>query len=123
MPGQSAALTAAGVGAYPYHKGIRLFPMLPGSTFAKDAVMDTMPSHPPTPSDLIDQALPSPEVPAACLGFDTELARRLACAKARLDRLERDSDCRDFGALGMARIEFAQASRAVADELLARGLG
>ncbi|WP_282041558.1 hypothetical protein [Halomonas alimentaria] len=85
--------------------------------------MDTMPSHPLTPSELIDQPLPSPHVPAVCLGFDAELARRLALAKARLDRMEHDPDSRDLSALGAARIEFAQASRAVADELLARGLG
>ncbi|MDN3523604.1 hypothetical protein [Halomonas ramblicola] len=75
----------------------------------------------PSP-DLVDQHLTAPHLPAACLGFDGSLARRLARAKARLDRLERDTGSRDLAALGAARIEFTQASRAVADDLIARGL-
>ena len=83
--------------------------------------MDALRHHSPT--DLIDQPeMPAPPA-ASCVAFDTELATRLACAKARLDRLERDADSRDQAALGAARIEFAQASRAVADALLDRGLG
>ncbi|AXY41997.1 hypothetical protein ACFFU2_12165 [Halomonas alkalicola] len=85
--------------------------------------MDAIPCPPSLSSELIDQPLADPEVPDACLVFDTALARRLAQAKALLDRLERDSDSRDLSALGAARIEFAQASRAVADDLLSRGLG
>ncbi|WP_290788900.1 hypothetical protein [Halomonas sp.] len=85
--------------------------------------MDAIPCRPSLSSDLIDQTLIDPEVPDACLVFDTVLARRLASAKALLDRLERDTDSRDLSALAAARIEFAQASRAVADNLLSRGLG
>ncbi|MCA1768977.1 MAG: hypothetical protein LC652_03175 [Halomonas sp.] len=85
--------------------------------------MDAIPCRPSLSSELIDQPLIDPEVPDACLVFDTVLARRLADAKTRLDRLERDTDSRDISALATARIEFAQAARAVADDLLGRGLG
>ena len=85
--------------------------------------MDAMPCPPSSSAELVDQPVTASEVPDACLVFDTALARRLAQAKALLDRLERDSDSRDLSALGAARIEFAQASRAVADDLLRRGLG
>ncbi len=85
--------------------------------------MDAMPCPPSSSAELVDQPVTASEVPDACLVFDTALARRLAQAKALLDRLEHDSDSRDLSALGAARIEFAQASRAVADDLLSRGLG
>ncbi|MBZ9557885.1 MULTISPECIES: hypothetical protein [unclassified Modicisalibacter] len=52
----------------------------------------------------------------------TTLARRLACAKLRLDRLERDFASKDESALAAARVEFALASRALADALVAQGL-
>lgn len=71
---------------------------------------------------LVDQPFPLPEVPPACLGFDSPLARRLARAKDLLDRLERDTASRDHDALGAARVEFALAARALADDLIARGL-
>ncbi|MDW5377169.1 hypothetical protein R6258_09610 [Halomonas sp. HP20-15] len=53
---------------------------------------------------------------------ETALAGRLARAKANLDRLERDVASKDHSALAAARVEFALASRALADELVARGL-
>lgn len=53
--------------------------------------------------------------------LDDGLCRRLALAKIRLDRLERDVSSKDQGALSAARIEFALASRALADALIAQG--
>ncbi|PMR76425.1 hypothetical protein [Billgrantia endophytica] len=53
---------------------------------------------------------------------DNRLARRLACAKARLDGLERDTASKDQSALAAARVEFSLASRALADALIAQGL-
>ncbi|WP_136069156.1 hypothetical protein [Modicisalibacter radicis] len=52
----------------------------------------------------------------------TALAGRLARAKANLDRLERDVASKDHSALAAARVEFALASRALADEFIAQGL-
>ena len=72
--------------------------------------------------DLVEQPLPMPELPQVCIGLEASLARRLAEAKARLDRLEHEIDSRDLSALATARVEFALASRALADELIARGL-
>ena len=72
--------------------------------------------------ELVEQLFPMPDLPQACIGLEASLARRLAEAKARLDRLEHEVDSRDLSALAMARVEFALASRAMADELIARGL-
>ncbi|MBB3190696.1 hypothetical protein [Halomonas cerina] len=74
------------------------------------------------PGALVDQLLPLPEVPSACLGFDALLACRLARARINLNRLERDTGSRDHSALAAARVEFALAARALADDLIARGL-
>ncbi|SFH51506.1 hypothetical protein [Modicisalibacter xianhensis] len=52
--------------------------------------------------------------------FDPSLVRRLAYAKLRLDRLEQDRASRDLSALMSARVEFALASRALADHLIAQ---
>lgn len=49
------------------------------------------------------------------------LERRLVHAKLLLDGLERDAGSKDMGALSAARVEFALAARALADELIARG--
>ncbi|MBA2781029.1 hypothetical protein [Billgrantia kenyensis] len=49
-----------------------------------------------------------------------ELCRRLVMAKTQLDQLERDGACSDLSALSMARVEFALASRALADALVAQ---
>lgn len=46
------------------------------------------------------------------------LCKRLVMAKIQLDRLERDASCKDLSALSAARIEFALASRALADALI-----
>ncbi|MFQ3786421.1 hypothetical protein [Halomonas sp. A29] len=46
------------------------------------------------------------------------LCKRLVMAKIQLDRLERDGSCKDLSALSAARIEFALASRALADALI-----
>lgn len=72
--------------------------------------------------DLVDQLFPIPEAPPGCVGLDAALGRRLATAKARLDRMEREVVSRDLSALAMARVEFALAARALADDLIARGL-
>ncbi|WP_254276662.1 hypothetical protein [Halomonas sp. 3H] len=72
--------------------------------------------------ELVDQLLPPADMPPACFGFNPQLGRRLAEAKTRLDRLERDATSRDLAALEAARVEFALASRAIADELIASGL-
>ncbi|PMR72170.1 hypothetical protein CR158_07895 [Halomonas heilongjiangensis] len=74
------------------------------------------------PDDLVDQLCPMPEAPPGCIGLDAALGRRLATAKARLDRMEREVVSRDLSALAMARVEFALAARALADDLIARGL-
>ncbi|MDI5891463.1 hypothetical protein [Halomonas rhizosphaerae] len=74
------------------------------------------------PEELVEQPFPIPNLPLACIGLEASLARRLAEAKARLDRLEHEVDSRDLSALAMARVEFALAARAMADELIARGL-
>lgn len=74
------------------------------------------------PDALVDQRLTPPDLPPACIGFDTSLSCRLAQAKARLDRLEHDHRSRDHSALATARVEFALAARALADALVARGL-
>ena len=52
------------------------------------------------------------------LTIDASLVRRLATAKARLDRLEQQPRSRDDTALAAARIEFSLASRALADALI-----
>lgn len=51
------------------------------------------------------------------------LGQRLARAKARLDRIRQDSGSRDLSELDAARVEFAMAAQALADDLIARGLG
>ncbi|MCC5883836.1 MAG: hypothetical protein JJU25_14540 [Halomonas sp.] len=48
------------------------------------------------------------------------LCRRLVIAKTHLDRMERDGTCKDLSALSSARVEFALASRALADALIAQ---
>lgn len=48
------------------------------------------------------------------------LCKRLVMTKTRLDRLERDGTCKDLSALSAARVEFALASRALADALIAQ---
>lgn len=48
------------------------------------------------------------------------LCKRLVMAKIQLDRLERDDSCKDLSALSAARIEFALASRSLADALIAQ---
>lgn len=48
------------------------------------------------------------------------LCKRLVIAKAQLDRLERDGSSKDLSALSAARIEFALASRALADALISQ---
>ncbi|MGQ4878551.1 hypothetical protein ACOJCM_08260 [Billgrantia sp. LNSP4103-1] len=50
------------------------------------------------------------------------LCKRLVMAKTKLDRLERDGTCKDLSALSAARVEFALASRALADALIAQEL-
>lgn len=74
------------------------------------------------PEDLVEQPLPMPDRPPTCIALEASLARRLAEAKARLDRLEQEVESRDLSALAMARVEFALAARAMADGLIARGL-
>lgn len=74
------------------------------------------------PHELVEQPLTTPDLPQVCIGLEVSLARRLAEAKARLDRLEHEVDSRDLSALATARVEFALASRAMADELIVRGL-
>ena len=59
-----------------------------------------------------------PTVDTTQLSLDANLARRLATAKARLDRLEQQPRSRDDTALAAARIEFSLASRALADALI-----
>lgn len=73
------------------------------------------------PEELVEQPCPMPDLPPACVGLEASLARRLAEAKARLDRLEQEVGSRDLSALAMARVEFALAARAIADGLIARG--
>ncbi|WP_111413034.1 hypothetical protein [Billgrantia lactosivorans] len=48
------------------------------------------------------------------------LCKRLVMAKIQLDRLEGDGACKDLSALSAARVEFALASRALADALIAQ---
>lgn len=48
------------------------------------------------------------------------LCKRLVLAKIQLDRLEQDGTCKDLSALSAARVEFALASRALADALIAQ---
>ncbi|QOR37649.1 hypothetical protein HNO52_03290 [Billgrantia diversa] len=48
------------------------------------------------------------------------LCKRLVMAKIQLDRLEQDGSCKDLSALSAARIEFALASRSLADALIAQ---
>jgi len=70
-------------------------------------------------------AKPFPSLSDAANGdcaLDMSLAGRLARAKTNLDRLERDAASKDHSALAAARVEFALASRALADELVAQGL-
>lgn len=72
-----------------------------------------------------DAAMSPPPLGDAANGAcasETALAGRLARAKANLDRLERDVASKDHSALAAARVEFALASRALADELISRGL-
>lgn len=54
------------------------------------------------------------------LAIDATLGCRLAKAKVRLDRLEQQPHSRDDSALASARVEFALASRALADALIAQ---
>lgn len=79
-----------------------------------------------TPNELAGEATDSlsqpPEASHGPLQIHLSLVQRLARAKARLDRLEQDRASRDHSALETARVEFALASRALADELVARGL-
>ncbi|AMD02253.1 MULTISPECIES: hypothetical protein [Halomonas] len=49
------------------------------------------------------------------------LEQRLVQAKLVLDDLERNASSKDMGALSAARVEFALAARALADELIAQG--
>lgn len=51
------------------------------------------------------------------------LCKRLIMTKTQLDRLERDGTCKDLSALSAARVEFALASRALADALIAQEIG
>lgn len=74
------------------------------------------------PTEFMEQWLEASDAPAVFLEIDALLGQRLARAKARLDRLERDLVTRDYSALATARVEFALASRAMADHLVARGL-
>lgn len=55
--------------------------------------------------------------------LDERLYQRLALAKTKLDRLERDPISKDLSALSAARIEFALAARALADALVVLGYG
>lgn len=74
------------------------------------------------PDELTDQPYPMPEVPPACSCLGNALLKRLARARVRLDRMERDSASKDLSELAAARVEFALASRALADDLIAHGL-
>ncbi|HSP59042.1 MAG TPA: hypothetical protein VLO12_12130 [Halomonas sp.] len=74
------------------------------------------------PAEFMEQLLVASDAPAVFLEIDALLGKRLARAKARLDRLERDLVTRDHCALTTARVEFALASRAMADYLMACGL-
>lgn len=47
------------------------------------------------------------------------LCKRLVLAKMKLDRLKQDGASRDLSALSAARVEFALASRALADVMVA----
>ncbi|MGQ4878543.1 hypothetical protein ACOJCM_08220 [Billgrantia sp. LNSP4103-1] len=71
------------------------------------------------PAASSDQAVVETELSRSVL--DEGLCRRLALAKIKLDRLERDVGSKDQGALSASRIEFALASRALADALIAQG--
>ena len=70
----------------------------------------------------LDDAFAPPALQTMPLNMFLEpaLARRLAYAKLRLDRLEQDRASRDLSALMSARVEFALASRALADHLIAQ---
>ncbi|WP_104202941.1 hypothetical protein [Billgrantia saliphila] len=70
------------------------------------------------PGDAPDSLATTP-----CPKADDALCRRLARAKLKLDRLERDVTTKDLSALTAARVEFALAARKVADALVAQGLG
>ena len=75
------------------------------------------------PSDtVVEPPAPSPDAPQDRLALDASLGRRLAAAKARLDRLELDAVSKDVSALAKARVEFTLAARALADHLIAHGL-
>ncbi|MCG7600775.1 hypothetical protein MHM84_13370 [Halomonas sp. McH1-25] len=74
-------------------------------TFASLADALVCPTQPSTPANLT---------------LDPALAQRLSNAKLRLDRLEQDRASRDLSALMAARVEFALASRALADHLIAQ---
>lgn len=73
------------------------------------------------PAAFMEQLLEASYAPPVFLEIDALLGQRLARAKARLDRLERDLVTRDYSALATARVEFALASRAMADHLMACG--
>ncbi len=73
-------------------------------------------------TEFMEQLLEASGSPPVFLEIDALLGQRLARAKARLDRLERDLVTRDYSALATARVEFALASRAMADHLIACGL-
>ncbi|SFU57210.1 hypothetical protein [Halomonas korlensis] len=74
------------------------------------------------PAEFMEQLLEASDAPPVFFEIDALLGQRLARAKARLDRLERDLVTRDYSALATARVEFALASRAMADHLMACGL-
>ncbi len=75
--------------------------------------------------NLLDTPGVTPNSLATSPGTTTDEApyRRLARAKLRLDRLERDATTKDLSALTAARVEFALAARDLADTLIALGLG
>lgn len=74
------------------------------------------------PTEFMEQWLEASDTPAVFFEIDVLLGQRLARARVRLDRLERDLVTRDYSALATARVEFALASRAMADHLVACGL-
>ncbi|RDB41727.1 hypothetical protein DU490_16935 [Halomonas sp. DQ26W] len=65
--------------------------------------------------NIFDNLTPSDPMPTH------SLKQRLAQAKIQLDSLELDGGSKDLSALSAARVEFALAARALADELIARG--
>ncbi|EPC03168.1 hypothetical protein L861_22935 [Litchfieldella anticariensis FP35 = DSM 16096] len=84
--------------------------------------MDVLDMTSRLPDELVDQPYPMPEVPPTCSCLGNALLKRLARAKVRLDRMERDNASRDLSELAAARVEFSLASRALADDLITQGL-